>query len=499
MEAVAGTGKLITVVFELITWAETQGRLEELITKAREANPNNPELRAALESMNWTDSTLPTSSSFSTFLGQTHQDATPSLPSNNLPRQLTSFIGRMKEKEVVKTLLSNTCLLTLTGSGGCGKSRLCLQVAEEILDQYPDGVWLVELAPLVDPGLVAQTVAQVLDLSEQAGKSYTQVLTESLDTERLLLLLDNCEHLLPACAQFSDTLLRACPNVKILTSSRQGLGIAGEQTYRVPSLSLPDPKQQATAESVSQYESVRLFLERASLHKQDFAVTNYNATVLASVCRRLDGIPLAIELAAARVRSLTVEEIDTKLDNRFRLLIGGSRTALPRQQALRALIDWSYDLLQEPEKMLLCRLSVFAGGWTREAAEQVCAGEEIEAADGSGAYIEEWETLDLLTSLADKSLVVADPQEEHTRYRLLESVQQPARAARLWGAAQALRELLGAPLSPSESDEHDRLVSRACADLGEAEYARARSEGTLFTLEQAIGYALEESKPNEAG
>jgi predicted ATPase/class 3 adenylate cyclase len=345
----------------------------------------------------------------------------PALP-NNLPLQLNSFVGREEEMETIETLLSKTRLLTLTGSGGSGKSRLSLQVAAEVLEQYQDGVWLVELAPLADPALVPQTVAQVLGITEQAGKSYIQILTESLKSKHLLLLLDNCEHVLSASAQLSEALLRTCPHVKILASSREGLGIGGELSYRVPSLSLPDLKQKATIESVRQYEAVRLFIERALCHLPAFAVTNRNAPALASVCHRLDGIPLAIELAAARVRSLTVEEIDTRLDNRFRLLTGGSKTALPRQQTLRALIDWSYDLLNAQEKALLVRLSVFAGGWTLDSAEQVGTG-----ASAGGESIQGWEILDLLTSLSDKSLVLAETSGASTRYRLLETVRQYAR------------------------------------------------------------------------
>jgi len=340
----------------------------------------------------------------------------PDLP-NNMPLQMTSFIGRDKEIAEVKSLLAKTRLLTLTGSGGCGKTRLALQVAADALEHYPDGVWLVELAPLADPALVPQTVASVLGLAEQAVKSYTLTLIEHLKDKRLLLVLDNCEHLLSACAVLSDDLLRACPSLKILASSREGLGIGGELTYRVPSLSLPDLRQTATPSSLSPFEAVQLFVERALFYLPTFVVTTANAPALASVCHRLDGIPLAIELAAARVRSLAVEEINSKLDNRFRLLTGGSRASLPRQQTLRALVDWSYDLLNVQERTLLCRLAVFAGGWTLEAAEQVCVGEGMEA----------WEVLDVLTSLVDKSLVVTDPQEERTRYRLLETVRQYAR------------------------------------------------------------------------
>ena len=336
---------------------------------------------------------------------------------NNLPQQVTSFIGREKELAELQERLAITKLLTLTGAGGSGKSRLSLQAAAELLDTFPDGAWLVELAPLADPNLVATTVASVLGVKEEIGKPILTTLTESLKAKNLLLLLDNCEHVLDASAKLADAIIRNCPGVKILATSREGLGIAGEATYRVPSLSLPDPKQVQTAESLSHFESVQLFIARAMQTNPDFAVTNANAPALASICFRLDGIPLAIELSAARARSLSVEDINTKLDQRFRLLTGGSRTALPRQQTLRSLIDWSYDLLSPAEKALLCRLSVFAGGWTLESAEAVCAGGDVE----------DWEVLDLLTSLCDKSLAVAEPSGTSTRYRLLETVRQYAR------------------------------------------------------------------------
>jgi non-specific serine/threonine protein kinase len=317
--------------------------------------------------------------------------------------------------EEVKALLGKTRLLTLTGSGGCGKTRLMLQVAADMLDAYADGVRLVELAPLAAPALVPQTVASVLGLREAPGKCLTETATDFLRSRQLLLLLDNCEHLLDACAQLADTLLRSCPSLRVLATSREGLGIAGELTYRVPSLSLPNPKRDPTPESLSQFEATRLFIERAWFHQPQFSVTHRNAPALASVCHRLDGIPLAIELAAARVQAMPVEQIEQRLDQRFRLLTGGSRTALPRQQTLRSLIDWSYDLLNESEKALLCRLTVFVGGWELEAAEQVCAG----------GLVEEWEVLDLLTRLVEKSLVVYEEDEEgHGRYRLLDTVRQ---------------------------------------------------------------------------
>ena len=339
----------------------------------------------------------------------------PDLP-NNLPQQVTSFIGRETQVAEVKALLGKTRLLTLTGAGGGGKTRLSLQVAADLLDGEGDGVWLVELASLSDPALVPQAVATVLGVKEAAGKTVQQTLVEWLRPKCLLLILDNCEHLVVACASLAADILRHCPDVRLMASSREPLNVAGEQTYRVPSLSLPDPKRAQTAEGLSQYESVRLFIERAQAVQPSFSVTDQNAPAVAQVCFHLDGIPLAIELAAARVRSLSAEEINRRLDQRFRLLTGGSRDTLPRQQTLRALIDWSYDLLTEAEKALLRRLAVFAGGWILSAAEAVCAGEPVE----------DWEVLDLLTALVDKSLVVAEPLGDGTRYRLLETVHQYA-------------------------------------------------------------------------
>lgn len=341
---------------------------------------------------------------------------------NNLPTQLTSFIGRDKEIAAVKALLINSRLLTLTGCGGSGKTRLSLQVAAETLEDFPDGVWLIELAPLTEAALMLQTIAQVLAFKEQSDRPLEQTLIEGLKRKRMLLLLDNCEHLLAASVQLAAMLLRSCPNVKLLVTSRQAFGIAGEQTYRVPSLSLPDPNNSSTIAAIAQYEAVHLFIERARLVKSEFTDTQANAPVLAQLCCRLDGIPLAIELAAARVRSMSVEDINNKLKHRFRLLIGGDRAALPRQQTLRALIDWSYDLLNEREKFLFERLSVFAGGWMLGAAGAVCSRQSP-----NGECIEEWEMLDLLTSLADKSLIVVEQEQGGTRYRLLETVRQYSR------------------------------------------------------------------------
>jgi predicted ATPase/class 3 adenylate cyclase len=336
----------------------------------------------------------------------------------NLHAQLTSFIGREREMAEVRKLLGTTRLLTITGSGGCGKTRLAYQVAADVLGEYQDGVWLADLAPLTDPGLVPQTVAAVLDVREEASRSVTDTLVECLRGKSLLLMLDNCEHLLPACALLSTALLTQCPGLRILASSREALGVGGEATYRLPSLSLPDPAHLPPLDSMTQYEAVRLFIDRAVTAQPTFAVDNRTAPAVAQICHRLDGIPLAIELAAARVRVLAVEQISARLDDRFRLLTGGSRTALPRQQTLRAAIDWSYGLLTDPERAMLRRLSVFAGGCTLEAAETVCVGDPVAEGDG----------LDLLTAVADKSLVNVDSDlPGSARYRLLETVRQYAR------------------------------------------------------------------------
>ena len=299
---------------------------------------------------------------------------------NNLPIQVTSFVGRERELAELQRLLTTTRLLTLTGSGGTGKTRLSLQVAAEVLDNFKDGVWFVELAPLADPALVPQTVATVLGVREEPGRPLLATLIDWLRPKQLLLILDNCEHLIDACARLADAVLHAGRETQILASSREALGIAGETAYRVPSLECPNAAQasQETVEQLTQYAAVQLFIERATQSLTTFTVTNANAPAVAQICYRLDGIPLAIELAAARVRGLSVEQIAARLDDSFQLLTGGSRTALPRQQTLRALIDWSYNLLSEPEQRLLQRLSVFAGGWTLEAAEAVGAGEGIE-------------------------------------------------------------------------------------------------------------------------
>ena len=353
----------------------------------------------------------------------------PSLPSdfpplktldaypNNLPLQLTSFIGREKEIAEIKKEVKTHRLVTLTGSGGTGKTRLSLQVAADMLDAFPNGVWFVELAPLSDPDLIPNTVLSALGISEQQNKPALDVLQEYLQPRKLLLVLDNCEHLIANAATVANAILSAAPDVKILSSSREALGVQGELSWHVPSLSAPDPKKLPEIEALTQYEAVRLFIDRAILVSPHFTVTKDNAPAIAQICFRLDGIPLALELAAARVRLLSVDQISARLDDRFRLLTGGARTALPRQQTLRAMIDWSYDLLSEKERLLLRRLAVFAGGWTLELAEQICSDEKID----------QYEILDMLGRLVDKSLVAVYESLTGTRYRILETVRQYAR------------------------------------------------------------------------
>jgi predicted ATPase/DNA-binding winged helix-turn-helix (wHTH) protein len=336
---------------------------------------------------------------------------------HNLPYQLTSFVGREREIAQLEEFVTANRLVTLTGTGGAGKTRLAIEVASRLTGAFPDGVWLVELAALSDPRLVPQAVAKALDLKEQPKRSVLETLADHLAAKKLLLVLDNVEHLLDACAEMVDEILRRCSDVAVLATSRERLGMAGERANRVPSLTVPGAGGNFAPDALLAYEGVRLFVERARLLRPHFSVTPENGASLASICQRLDGIPLAIELAAPRLRSMSLEEVNRRLDHRFGLLAGGSRTALPRQRTMRSTIDWSYDLLREPEKLLLQRLSVFAGGWTLAAAEEVCAGEGIEQRD----------VLDLLTSLADKSLVVPEQEDAHTRSRLLETVRQYAR------------------------------------------------------------------------
>jgi predicted ATPase/class 3 adenylate cyclase len=347
---------------------------------------------------------------------------------NNLPAQLTTFIGREGEIAEITKALESHRLLTLTGPGGIGKTRLSAQVAAQLLETFPDGVWFVELAPLSDPDLIPQTIHTTLGLVEQPGKNIQQILVDYLREKKTLLILDNCEHLVEACAQLTHTLLGHSPSLKILASSREALGVQGEVAWAVHSLSLPDPKKIPELDQLTQYEAVRLFLDRASLANPHLLMTEDHAPAIAQICHRLDGIPLAIELAAARLRGLSVEQIAARLDDRFHLLTSGARTVLHRHQTLHALIDWSHDLLSEAERTLLRRLSVFADGWTLEAAESVCAGEGLEPD----------QILDVLLHLVEKSLVVAETQGVEPRYHMLETIRQYGRE-KLWAAGEGER------------------------------------------------------------
>jgi predicted ATPase/class 3 adenylate cyclase len=328
---------------------------------------------------------------------------------NNLPIQLSSFIGREHQMSEASKLLSTTRLLTFIGPGGTGKTRLSLQLAAEHLSDFKDGVWLIELAPLADSAFILSAIASVFNVREVQGVPLVTLMLDYLRAKQILLILDNCEHLVEASAQLADQLLHSCPQLKIIASSREALGIPGEAVFRVPSLSLPD--ESSSVESLMECEATRLFIERAAKTEPRFQLTDHNAISIAQICRRLDGIPLAIELAAARVKLFTPEQIAERLDDRFKLLTGGSRTAMPRQQTLRALIDWSYQSLNKTEQQALRQLAVFSGGWTFEAAESVLG---------------ESDTLAGLLGLINKSLVNVEEQDGQSRYRFLETIRQYA-------------------------------------------------------------------------
>ncbi len=346
------------------------------------------------------------------------------IPPNNLPTPLSTFVGRERELAEVRHILSVHRLITLTGTGGNGKTRLALRIAADVIASFYNGAWWVELAALSDETLVPQAVAKALSVREVPNQVLSETLVNDLGARELLLVIDNCEHLITACAQLAETLLHACPNLRILATSREPLGIPGEIAWSVSPLSLPEPQPwhdpasaQAALPIYRQSEAVRLFVERAAAVSPHFELTVQNGVWIADICRRLDGIPLAIELAAARVKLLTVEHLAARLDDRFKLLTTGSRTAPPRHQTLYATLDWSYALLSETEQRLLRRLSIFAGGWTLEATEEVCADENLPRG----------EILDALARLVDKSLVLVQEHNGAARYHFLETIRQFAR------------------------------------------------------------------------
>ncbi|MGO9489721.1 MAG: ATP-binding protein, partial [Solirubrobacteraceae bacterium] len=400
---------------------------------------------------------------------------------NNLPLQTSTFVGREAEIAEVRELLGRSRLLTLTGAGGCGKTRLALQVAAEVLDEHPNGVWWVDLAPISDPALVASEVAAALSIRELPSQPVMDTLTAQLAERRLLIGLDNCEHLLQACAELAAALLEACPGVAILATSRESLQVDGEQGWRVPSLSVPDAE--LTGVELGQVEAVQLFCDRARHARSNFRLVEANAQAVATICRRLDGIPLAIELAAARVRLLTPQEIAEAIRERFVLLTGGSRTALPRQRTLEASVDWSHDLLSPSEQTLFRRISVFAGGWTLDAVESVCAGAGLEAA----------QILDLLASLVEKSLVQVEEQGAKTRYGLLETVRVYARQ-KLSDAAEA------ALVRDQHLDYHMRLAESVEPHLYGAGLGRWLEPLALEldNFRGALGWAVDAQRAEEA-
>jgi predicted ATPase/DNA-binding CsgD family transcriptional regulator len=367
---------------------------------------------------------------------------------HSLPAQLTSFVGREQQIAKLEALLAAARLVTLTGTGGCGKTRLAIEVAARCASRFTVGVWFVELAALEDAALVTRAVADAVGAGEQPDEVLLDTLVARLQVPNALLVLDNCEHLVDACATLADQLLRECPGLRMLATSRQQLGIAGETTWRVPSLSLPTEVAAGTDE-IGACEAVRLFMDRATAALPAFALTDRTARAVAQVCLRLDGMPLAIELAATRVGSMGIEQVAARLDDRLRWLTGGSRTAPRRQKSLRGAIDWSYELLPAPAQVLFRRLAVFAGGWSLDAAEAVCSGGIVNA-EG---------TVELLIHLVDHSLVVMEQHEGLGRYRLLETLRQ-------YGLERLREADEEAPLRERHRDWCRALVDRADAVCG---------------------------------
>jgi len=413
----------------------------------------------------------------------------PALP-NNLPAQLSAFVGRDREVAEVRALVESCGLVTLTGAGGCGKTRLGLQVAAELLDGSGDGVWLVELAAVTDEDAVAAAILQALRLAVNPGRPALEALLDALAAQDVLIVLDNCEHLIGGCAKTAEAIVRRCPRVHLLATSREPLGLGGETIYRVPSLSLPGPGE-AGPPAAGSSDAVALFAERARANGVALSVDEQTAPVVVSVCRRLDGMPLAIELAAARLRSMSLSELHDRLGQRFRLLTGGSRTALERQQTLHATASWSYSLLTGAEQVLLARLSVFAETFGLDAAESVCGFGGVHVLD----------VADLLGSLVDKSLVVAEPAGAGLRYRLLETIRLfaaerlaeaddgeaaavgTAHCAHFLSVAEAAAPYL---TGPEQGSWLDQLHADQANLRRAAQHAAGRPDGTALVLRLAV-------------
>jgi len=386
---------------------------------------------------------------------------------NNLPLQLKSFVGREREVAEITALVAAHRLVTLVGSAGVGKTRTSLQVAANLLDGSGDGVWFIELAPLSSGDYIPSSIAQTFGITLPLEGDAVENLARALKAKHALLVFDNCEHLVEPAARVISAILRGCPKIKILASSRQGLGIEGEEAYRMPSLDVPLAADRFDASQALRSAAIALFVERALSADKTFTLTDENAPVVADICRRLDGIPLAIELAASRVKMLSPRQLRERLDQRFRVLTGGSRDVLPRQQTLRALIDWSHDLLDERERVLFRRLAIFVNGFTLEGAVAVGGGEDLD----------QLEAFDVLASLVDKSLVLAEPEGDSLRYRLLESTR-----------AYALEKL-------SDAGERELFATRHLAYLRErfAEIsAQTDSSGRTHELVEAFAAELED-------
>jgi predicted ATPase/class 3 adenylate cyclase/DNA-binding CsgD family transcriptional regulator/tetratricopeptide (TPR) repeat protein len=405
---------------------------------------------------------------------------------HNLPSQATSFVGRAADLAELRALVSGgSRLVTIAGPGGIGKSRLALQVAADALDGTGDGVWLVELAPVTEPELVARTAAAALGVREAPGRLMLDTLIEAVGDRDLLMILDNAEQVLDAVAELADAVIRSCPRASLLVTSREPLGTSGEHVFRVPGLTVP-PADLAAPDRLAAFESVQLFAEHAALHQRGFIVDDANAAEVAAICVRLDGIPLALELAAARLGSLSVSEINARLDHRFRLLTTGKRTARPPHQTLRALIDWSYDLLSSEERIVFDRLSVFAGGWTLDAAEAVAYGGDVA----------EWQVLDLLAALVSKSLVQAEVIHGSTRYRLLETVRHYAAERLALRAGSDLQDARVAHLN-----HHLSLVETAAVRLRGPDELRwlDRIEAEFDNIRAALAFSITDPDSAEPG
>jgi predicted ATPase/class 3 adenylate cyclase len=388
-----------------------------------------------------------------------------SAAANNLPLDLNVFIGRKREVAELGALLANGRLVTIVGSGGIGKTRTSVQVGTAQLDRFDHGVWFVELAPLSDGALVAATFAAACRLEPEPSGDPEAALVDALASKKTLLLVDNCEHLIGDVARVVAAILRGCPDVRVLATSRQTLGITGERAYRMPSLSVPDADRAVTARSASEFEAIRLFVQRAQALDARFELTDTTAPIVGEICRKLDGIALAIELAAARVRVLAPRQLCDRLDRRLKLLASVDRTLSARQRTLRALLDWSFELLDARERGVFSRLGIFADGFSLEAADAVCADEEIDAFD----------VMDVMSSLVDKSLVVAELDVEPVRYRLLESIRE-----------YALALMDERDQRPATAARHAGYYAEL-ADVSEREYERAGSDGPLAALQPELG------------